>query len=158
MRAPLADALVRALVNVKGRLLEVLPRLSALGLFVGPGAVAAWAVAGLAQAALRAADPDRAAIRWGLWRNLLAGGIRRSPAGVLAGALGAVTSALAALLALDAVGTPASTRQPAQRLPRGGLRSRVTGRTYFNAGEISGPLRRIRGLRIAVVPTEPGDT
>ena len=106
MREPFGDVLVGAMVNVTGRLLEVLPRLTALGLFVGLGALGAWAVAGMAQALLRAANFDRAAIRWGVWRTLQAGGIRRSPSDLVGGVLGAATFTLAALLALDAVETP----------------------------------------------------
>ncbi len=106
MREPFADVLVGAMVNVTGRLLDVLPRLAALGLFVGFGALGAWAVSGMAQALLRAGNFDRVALRWGLWRALQAGGIRRSPSDVVGGLLGAATFALAALLALDAVETP----------------------------------------------------
>lgn len=109
MRESFDDILVGALVNVTARLADVAPKLSALGLFVGLGAMAAWAVAGVAHAALRAAGFDRAADRSGLRRVIQAGGIRRSPAEALAGALGAAIFALAALLALDAVEVPGAT-------------------------------------------------
>ncbi len=106
MREPFDDVLVGALVNMTGRLMDVVPRLSALGLLVGLGAAGAWAVAGLAQAALRAARFDRAAVRWGLWRLLQAGGVRRYPAEAAGGVLGAGIFAVVALLALDAVEMP----------------------------------------------------
>ena len=106
MREPFADVLVGALVNITSRVLEVAPKLTTFGLLVGCGALGAWALAGLAQAVLRAADFDRAAIRWGLWRLLQAGGIQRSPSAAVGGALGAAFFALAALLALDGVEVP----------------------------------------------------
>ena len=106
MREPFSDVLVGSLANMTGRLLEVVPRLLAFGVFVGLGALGAWAVAGLAQTLLRAADFDRASIRWGLWRLLQIGGIRRRPSAVLAGVLGGATFGMAALLALDAVEAP----------------------------------------------------
>jgi hypothetical protein len=106
MREPFADVLVGALVNMTGRVMEVVPRLCALGLLVGLGAAGAWAVAGLAQAALRAARFDRAAVRWGLWRVLQAGGVRRYPAEAAGRLLGAGIFVLVALLALDAVEMP----------------------------------------------------
>src|SRR3989304_2225103 len=52
---PFSDVLVGSLANMTGRLLEVVPRLLAFGVFVGLGALGAWAVAGLAQTLLRAA-------------------------------------------------------------------------------------------------------
>lgn len=106
MREPFSDVLVGSLANMTGRLLEVVPRLAAFGVFVGLGALWAWALAGIVQALLRAAQFDRAAIRWGLWRLLQMGGIRRSPSAVLAGVVGAAIFGLAALLALDAVEAP----------------------------------------------------
>jgi hypothetical protein len=106
MREPFSDVLVGALVNMTGRLLDVVPRLSALGLLVGLGAAGAWAVAGLTEAALRAVRFDQAAVRWGLWRLLQAGGVRRYPAEAAGETLGVVTFVFAALLALDAVEMP----------------------------------------------------
>ncbi len=106
MREPFADVLVGALVNITSRVLEVAPKLTTFGLLVGCGALGAWALTGLAQAALRAADFDRAAIRWGLWRLLQAGGIQRSPSAVVGGTFGAAFFAGAALLALDGVEVP----------------------------------------------------
>jgi hypothetical protein len=106
MRESFADVLVGALANMTGRLLDVVPRLCALGLLMGLGGAGAWAVAGLAQAALRAARFDRAAVRWGLWRLLQTGGVRRYPSETAGGVLGVGIFALIALLALDAVEMP----------------------------------------------------
>src|SRR5574341_618632 len=89
MREPFSDVLVGSLANMTGRLLEMVPRLAAFGVFVGLGALWAWTMTGIIQALLRAAQFDRAAIRWGLWRLLQMGGIRRAPSAVLAGGLGA---------------------------------------------------------------------
>src|SRR5574341_177051 len=106
MREPFSDVLVGSLANMTGRLLEMVPRLAAFGVFVGLGALWAWTMTGIIQALLRAAQFDRAAIRWGLWRLLQMGGIRRAPSAVLAGVVGAAIFGLAALLALDAVEAP----------------------------------------------------
>lgn len=106
MRETFSDVLVGTIVNMTGRLMDVVPKLAAMGLLVGLGALGAWAVTGIARAALRAAGFDRAAVRWGLWALLLRGGVRRRPSEVLAGALGGATFAFAGLVVLDAVEFP----------------------------------------------------